>query len=312
MSSDKRIVFLGTPAMSAYVLEGLVKAGFNIVGVITREDKPQGRKMVNKPSKVAEMAESLGLKVFKPHKLNKEYQFLDELQPDLLLTFAYGQIISETVLAYSKLPPLNLHASLLPKYRGAAPIQYALRNGEKETGVCLMQMVKAMDAGQVFACEKIKIDAEDNYTSLCVKVQELALSMAVKDLPLFFEGKLVGKEQDEAQVTLCPSIKKEEEHLNLMQTPVSFVNQVRSLSLTPGGYLLMADETIFKIYKAELDSMDTLAPIGKIVKASKNKIILQVFGGTVSLTEVQKPGKRPMSAIDFNNGNHAFEGSVLK
>lgn len=312
MISDKRIVFLGTPEISAYLLEGMVKAGFNIVGVITREDKPQGRKMEMKPSKVGEMAAKLGLPVFKPHKLNKEYQFLDDLKPDLLLTFAYGQIISETVLAYSKYRPLNLHASLLPKYRGAAPIQYALRNGEKETGISLMQMVKEMDAGDVFAVERVKIEPEDNYTSLCQKIQELALNMAVKYLPLFFADKLLGQQQDSTKVTFCPSIKKEEEHLDLNQNPVGFVNQVRSLSLTPGGYLLNSDGTPFKIYQAKMESLDTCGQAGQIIKAQKNDLLLQVRGGIVRLENVQKPGKRAMSAVDFNNGSHGFEGTVLK
>ncbi len=308
---NKRIVFLGTPSMSAFVLKGLVEAGFNIVGVITREDKPQGRKMELKPSCVGEMASSLGLKVFKPHKLNKEYSFLDDLKPDLLLTFAYGQIISETVLAYSKLKPLNLHGSLLPKYRGAAPIQYALKNGEKETGISLMEMVKAMDAGDVFATKKIEISPDDNYTTLCEKMQKTALEVAVEYLPLYFEGKLNGVKQDESLVTFCPSIKKEEEHLNLDQTPDEFVNQVRALAMTPGGYLMFKDE-ILKIYKAEKYSTEANKPIGTIVKAAKKEIVLQLTKGQVKLDLLQRPGKKVLSAVDFNNGVHDFEGVILK
>ena len=128
---NERIVFLGTPSMSAYVLEGMINAGFNIVAVISQEDKEVGRKKVLTPSKVSEVALKYGIPLYRPHKLNKEYDFLVDLKPDLLLTFAYGQIISTKVLALSRFKPLNLHASLLPKYRGAAPLQYALRNGEK-------------------------------------------------------------------------------------------------------------------------------------------------------------------------------------
>jgi methionyl-tRNA formyltransferase len=308
---DKRIVFLGTPKMSAFVLEGLVKAGFNIVGVITREDKPQGRKMELKASPVGEKAAELGLKVFKPHKLNKEYQFLDELKPDLLLTFAYGQIISETVLAYGNYKPLNLHGSLLPKYRGAAPIQYALKNGESETGVSLMEMVKAMDAGDVFAVEKIAITSDDNYSSLCDKMQVTALDVATKYLPLYFENKLTGVKQDESLVTFCPSIKKEEEHLDLNLSPLAFTNEVRSLSEVPGGYLMWEDQ-ILKIYKTSVFDEKEDYPLGKIVKAQKKEIILQVKGGKVSIQLLQKPGKKMMGAADFNNGTHNFEGIILK
>jgi methionyl-tRNA formyltransferase len=307
---NKRIVFLGTPAISAYLLDGMVKAGFNIVGVITREDKPQGRKMELKPSAVGETAARLGLKVFKPHKLNKEYSFLEELQPDLLLTFAYGQLISTAVLAYSKFSPLNFHASILPKYRGAAPIQYALKNGETETGISLMEMIKEMDAGDVFAVEKLPIGKDDNYSSMCLKLQELALQMAVKYLPLFFDNKLVRTKQDETKVTFCPSIKKEEEHLVLAQSPEGFVNQVRSLADIPGGYLTLGD-TMIKIYKASINDQTEQASIGTIVSAQKKSIILQLQGGTVKLLILQKPGKKALDASSFLNGSHDLEGKIL-
>jgi len=307
----KRIVFLGTPGMSAFVLQGLVNAGFNIVGVITREDKPQGRKMEMKASKVGEMADNLHIPCFKPHRLNKEYSFLDDLKPDLLLTFAYGQIISETVLSYSKYKPLNLHGSILPKYRGAAPIQYALKNGETESGVSLMEMVKAMDAGDVYAVEKFDISKIDNYTSLCEKMQRAALDVAIKNLPLYFENKLVGEKQDESQVTFCPSIKKEEEHIPLSLSPEEFVNYVRALALTPGGYLIWGEE-ILKIYAAEVNDSTISGEVGTVIKAAKKDIIIQVTGGTVNLKLLQKPGKKMMGSQDFNNGTHGFEGTLLK
>lgn len=309
--NSERIVFLGTPDISAYLLEGMVKAGFNIVGVITREDKPKGRKGIPTPSPVGAMALKLGLPLHKPHKLNLDYSILDEWKPDLLLTFAYGQIISTKVLSYSKYKPLNLHASLLPKYRGAAPLQYALRNGDKETGISLMEMVKEMDAGDVYAVEKLPIDKDDNYTSLCEKIQKLALEMAIKDLPLYFENKLTPVKQDPAQVTFCPSIKKEQEHLILDQTPEGFANEVRALSYTPGGYLLRKDNTILKIYKAEPYSADIKGEPGQILLARKNDIILQLTKGQVRLLILQKPGKKMMKALDFNNGTHDFEGEIL-
>ncbi|MBP3713045.1 MAG: methionyl-tRNA formyltransferase [Bacilli bacterium] len=310
---DKKIIFLGTPDMSAYVLQGMVKAGFNIVGVITQEDKPRGRKKILSPSPVAIKGEELGLKVYKPHRLNKDFDFIKELEPDLLLTFAYGQIISTEVLSLSKYPPLNLHASILPKYRGAAPIQYALKNGDKETGVSLMEMVKEMDAGDVFACEKLDILKEDNYSSLCEKIQELSLNMAIKYLPLFFENKLERVCQDPFKVTFCPSIKKEEEHLDLNLSNEDFINVVRSLSFTPGGYLINTkDESIIKIYACSNYSSAIEGEVGQIIKASKKDLILQLKNGQIKIDLIQKPGKKMMSATDFNNGNRDFEGTILK
>ena len=148
---EKRIVFLGTPEISTDLLKGMVEQGFHIVGVVTKEDKVRGRNNKIEESPVAKMARELNIPVHKPHRLNKDFDFIKALEPDLLLTFAYGQLISDEVLALSKEKPLNVHASLLPKYRGAAPIQYALRDGEEKTGVSLMEMVHEMDAGDVYA-----------------------------------------------------------------------------------------------------------------------------------------------------------------
>lgn len=307
---NKRIVFLGTPSISAYVLEGLIKAGFNIVLVVTKEDKVRKRGRELEPSEVAKVAAEYNIPVHKPHKLNLDYQPLVDADPDLLLTFAYGQIIKEDILHLSKYKPLNLHASLLPKYRGAAPIQYALRNGDKKTGVSLMEMIKEMDAGEVYAVEELAIDDEDNYTSLSEKVAKTALKLAIEKLPLYFENKLSPVKQDPAFVSFCPTIKKEEEHLNLNQSCISFINQVRSLSFTPGGYLLFNDEML-KIYKASFVSNKVTSSVGTILRAHKGDLHLQLEDGIVNLDLLQRPGKKILNTSDFNNGNH-LEGVILR
>ena len=161
----KTIIFLGTPQMSADLLEEIIKDNkYKVVGVISQPDKPLGRKKILTPSPVSMVALKYNIPLHRPEKLNNDYEFIERLQPDLLLTFAYGQLISTKVLSLSKYQALNLHGSLLPKYRGAAPIQYALKNGDKKTGVCLMAMVKKMDAGAVYGKVEISIDEEDNYT----------------------------------------------------------------------------------------------------------------------------------------------------
>ena len=308
---EKRIVFLGTPEISADLLKGMVEQGFHIVGVVTKEDKVRGRNNKMEESPVAKMARELNIPVHKPHRLNKDFDFIKALEPDLLLTFAYGQLISDEVLALSKEKPLNVHASLLPKYRGAAPIQYALRDGEEKTGVSLMEMVHEMDAGDVYAVKELTINMEDNYTSLASRLSKLALSLVTESLPLYFEHQLVSVKQDPTKVTFCPSIKKEEEHLNLSLAPQNFVNQVRSLSLTPGGYLLEGEQ-ILKVYQARVYSDEVSAEKGTIVLAKKKQIILQLENGQVALEMLQRPGKKIMSAQDFNNGVRNFEGTILK
>ena len=308
---NERIVFLGTPDISAYVLNGLVENGFNIVGVVTKEDKVRGRNNKVEESPVAKMAHELNLPVHKPHRLNKDFETLKEWKPDLLLTFAYGQIISDEILALGNFKPLNLHASLLPKYRGAAPIQYALRNGDKETGVSLMEMVHDLDAGDVYAVNKLTIDEIDDYTTLANKLAESALDLAIKSLPLFFENKLTPVAQDPKLVSICPTIKKEEEHLDLNLDANAFINQIRSLSLTPGGYLIW-NENPLKIYKATYYSDKKEGATGQIITAHKKNIILQLENSQVKIELLQKPGKKIMSASDFNNGTHDLEGVILE
>ncbi len=305
-----RIVYLGTPDISAVVLKGLVENGFHIVGVVTKEDKIRGRNNKVEESPVAKMAHELSLPVHKPHRLNKDFEILKEWKPDLLLTFAYGQLISDEILSLAPYKPLNLHASLLPKYRGAAPIQYALRNGDKETGVSLMEMVHALDAGDVYSRVVTAINPDDNYTTLSNRLALDALKLAIDALPKYFSHELIGIKQDESLVSICPTIKKEEEHLNLYSDPTTFINQVRSLALTPGGHLIYNDE-ILKIYSASYYS-DKSGEVGKIVLAHKKQIILQLEKGQVLLNLLQRPGKKMMSASDFNNGVHNFEGAILK
>ena len=307
----EKIIFLGTPKISANLLKEMVDYGFNIVAVITQEDKLQGRKRVLTPSFVSQMATSLNIKTYKPHRLNKDFEFLKEIQPDLLLTFAYGQIISSEILSLSKYKPLNLHASLLPKYRGASPIQTALRNGETKTGVCLMEMIKELDAGAIYAKEELDISKDDNYTTLADRLEKLAFDIVKKYLPLYFENKLQGIQQDNNQATFCHMIKKEDEHLILNQGANEFVNQVRSLSLTPGGYLLLNDIKL-KIYKASYVSNEILGNIGQIIFAKKKQLYLQLKDGIVNLDLLQKPGKDILNTQEFNNGNQNVLGSLLK
>lgn len=308
---NERIVFLGTPELSAVCLEGLVKAGRNIVGVVTKEDKVQGRNKKREESPVAKRAEKYHLPLHKPHKLNQDYEIVKEWKPDLLLTFAYGQILSETILSLGRYKPLNLHGSLLPKYRGAAPRQYALLNGDKETGVTLREMVKERDAGDRYGSKAIPLEEKDNYTTLCNKMANAALELALEKLPLYFEGKIVPVKQDVSKVTFTHRIKKEDEHLSLDFTPEEFVNHVRALARTPGAYLLLDDQPL-KIYEASKYSEDVTAEKGTVVTAHKKEIILQLEKGQVSLSLLQRPGKKIRSAQDFNNGVHGFQGKVLK
>lgn len=300
-----RILFMGTPEISAYVLERLIQYGFNIVGVISQPDRPVGRKHIITATPTKEVAIKHNIPVYQPEKIRKDYEFVKEINPDLILTLAYGQILPEGLLAIPQFGCLNLHGSILPKYRGAAPIQYALINNEEYTGMSLMQMTKDMDAGEVYATQAIKIDEEDNATTLFNKLAKVAYYLAEEYIPLYLNGKLKGYPQDESKVTFSPTIKKEEEHLDLSKDKETLYGYIRALSDIPGAYL-NGEFGKLKIYKAKIISNDILGEVGEIVKADKEGIYLQAKNGLLSLLELQKEGKSRMDYRSFLNGNQSF------
>ncbi len=310
-SKNARIIFMGTPEISSHVLEGLILDGYNIIAVIAQPDRPVGRKKILTPVPTKVVAEKYNIPVYQPVKIRKEYEFVNELKPDLILTLAYGQIVPQGLLDIPTLGCINLHGSLLPKYRGAAPIQYALLNNEKVTGMTLMKMVKEMDAGEMYMTEEVNIDEEDNSTSLFIKMGETALTLAKKALPLYLEGKLPGIPQDESLVTFAPSIKPEEEKIDLNKTKEEIFGQIRALSDTPGAYLYL-DNLKIKIYKAKIVSSEIVGEVGEIVKADKGGLYLQANNGLLALLDLQKEGKNRMDYKSFINGNQNILGQRLK
>ena len=307
---ELKVVFMGTPEISAHVLEALIQDGYHIIGVVAQPDRPVGRKgeLEKVPTKV--IAEKYNIPVFQPIKIRNDYEFLKELAPDIIITLAYGQIVPQGVLDIPPLKCLNLHGSLLPKYRGAAPIQYALINNEKESGMTLMEMVKAMDAGQMFAKKVVEISDDDNSTSLFIKMGEAAKELILEALPLYIEGKLKGEEQDENLVTFCPTIKPEQERLSLDYTVKEMFGWIRGLSDVPGAYLML-DNQKFKIYKAMIANNNVSGEVGTIVQADKRGLLLQCKDGQLALLEVQKEGKKRMDYKSFLNGNQNLLGKKL-
>lgn len=308
---DAKIIFMGTPEISSKVLEGLILDGYNIIAVIAQPDRPVGRKKILMPVPTKVVAEKYNIPVYQPVKIRKEYEFVNDLHPDLILTLAYGQIVPQGLLDIPTFGAINLHGSLLPKYRGAAPIQYALLNNDKVTGMTLMRMTKEMDAGEMYAKKEIVIDEEDNSTSLFIKMGDLALELAKESLPLFLEGKLEGIPQDESQVTFAPSIKPEEEKIDLNKTKEQIFGQIRALSETPGAYLYL-NELKLKIYKVKIVSDEMIGEAGTIVKADKGGLYLQTINGIIALLDLQKEGKNRMDYKSFVNGNQNLVGQLLK
>ena len=310
-NKDINLLFMGTPAISAYVFEAMIKAGYHFVGLVAQPDHPVGRKgLIEKvPTKL--IAEQYHIPVFQPVKIRDDYSFMNNLNVDLVITLAYGQIVPQGFLDIPRLGCLNLHGSLLPKLRGASPIQTALINNEKVTGVTLMEMIKAMDAGRMYGKKEVTITDDDNATSLFQKIAEAAKDLVLELLPKYINGELVGVPQDENEVTFCSLIKPEQEKLDLSLDVKEIYGFIRGLSDEPGAYLFLNQQKV-KIYKAQIANSLMTAEVGEIVQANKHGLLVQLNGGQLAILELQKEGKKRMDYRSFINGNQNLLGAKFE
>ena len=308
--NDIKLVFMGTPEISAYVFNKMIEAGYRFVGLIAQPDHPIGRKGIIEKVPTKVIAEKYNIPVFQPIKIRDDYSFIDDIKPDLVITLAYGQIVPQGFLDKVPMGCLNLHGSLLPKYRGASPVQTTLINNEKVTGVTLMEMVKAMDAGRMYAKKEVLIAEDDNATSLFNKIKIAASELVLETLPLYIKGELKGEEQNEDEVTFCSLIKPEQEKLDLSLPAREIVGWIRGLSDEPGAYLYLNNIKL-KIYKAKVVDHSVTSEVGTIIKADKNGLYMQAKDGVISLLEIQKEGKKRMDYRSFINGNQNLLGQKL-
>lgn len=297
---DLRVIFMGSPLFSVPVLEELNK-NVNVVGVVTAPDAYVGRKKVLTMCPVKEKAVSLGLKVYSPIKLRSDYEFIKELNPDMIITCAYGQILCEEILNIPKLGCFNLHGSLLPKYRGGAPIHYALLNGDEKTGITLMYMDKGMDSGDMIAKEEIKIEDNDNIESLTNKLSIVASNMIIKYLPSLIDGTNNRVKQDISKATFSPIITREDEHLNFNVTAKEIFNRYRMLSPNPLPNIKI-DDIELKI--AECKIVDASGKVSTVVSKDKNSFTIMAKDKGIMVLKIKPIGKNIMNVKDFFNGYH--------
>ena len=307
---DLNLLFMGTPEISAYVFEQMILDGYHFVGLVAQPDHPVGRKGIIEKVPTKVIAEKYGIPVFQPIKIRKDFSFMDNLKVDLVITLAYGQIVPQGFLDIPRFGCLNLHGSLLPKLRGASPVQTALINNEKVTGVTLMEMVAAMDAGRMYGKKEVVIDEEDNATSLFKKISEAAKDLVLELLPKYVDGELEGIPQDEEQVTFCSLIKPEQEKLDLSKDILEVYGYIRGLSDEPGAYLYLDNQKL-KIFKAKIANDLVTAEVGTIVQADKRGLLLQCQNGQLAILELQKEGKKRMDYKAFINGNQNLLGTKL-
>ena len=297
------VIFMGTPEFSVPVLEGLIEAGYEIRAVVTQPDKKVGRKqkIAKTPAKIA--AEKHDLPVLQPVKLSgsEEMNQLIDMHADLIVTAAYGQFLPTKFLKSVNIAAVNVHGSLLPKYRGGAPIQYSLINGDKETGITIMEMVKKMDAGDIYAQEAIKIEPEDNAGTLFSKLSILGRDLLLKTLPSIIDGSVKKTPQDPDKVVFSPNITKEQERLSIDMTAEQANNMIRALNPDPGAYLMINGQR-FKVWEAEVASDSSSLEAGTVV-ANKGRFAISFADNSVlNLLEVQPSGKKRMNIKNFLNG----------
>ncbi len=294
-----RVVFMGTPDFAVPVLEKLIEHT-NVVLVVSQPDRMVGRKHEIKPTPIKEMAIKHNIPVFQPEKIKEDYEQVRSAKPDLLITCAYGQIIPEEVLQLPRIGAFNVHASLLPKYRGGAPIHHCLINGDEKTGVTIMYMEKKMDAGDIVSQVEYQITKEDNVGTLHEILSQMGAKLLIETLPSIIEGTNLRTKQDESKVTFAYNIKREEEHLDLKDTGKNIINKIRGLNPWPMANILVNDEE-YKILEAYFEEKNNITP-STVRELRKDAIGIDVLDGTIYLTKIKPFGKRIMSVKDYLNG----------
>lgn len=305
MNKKMRVVFCGTPPIAADLLESLVlNDDVEVVGVISQPDKLQGRKQVLTPTPVKLSAQKHQLPCFQPKKISDLYARLQTLEFDFLLTCAYGQFIPLKILKLARCEALNIHGSLLPQYRGGAPIQRAIMNGETTTGVSLMRMVQQMDAGPVFATLKTSITPKDDSGSLFSKISDLGQKILADNLKKIYQGLLLPTPQDSSQVSYAPIITPAEEQIDWSQSAEIIKNQVRALAPTPIAYSWLNHErykikTVRIVESSENISFEGAKTPGKVIGIDKEGIVVQTGQGMIKILEIQRQGKKMLLASAY-------------
>jgi len=300
-----KIVFFGTPEIAATILKGILTFdNAQVALVVTQPDRVVGRKKLLTASPVKEVALANHLAVLQPEKVGDITTQIANLQPDFLITCAYGQFIPNKVLKTAKIAALNLHGSLLPKYRGGSPIQYAVLNGDTTSGMSLMQMVQAMDAGPVYAQKAINLDVHETSGTLFEKMAPLGVALLKENLAPIANGSLKPIPQDETQVSFAYNLNSSQEKIDWTKSAIEIVQFIRALSPTPIAYTLMKDQR-YKIGQAEVVSpTDVRATPGTVLELSAQGIVVQTRMGTIRILEIQRPGKKMLPAnLYFRNPN---------
>lgn len=308
-----KVVFMGTPEFAVPILKLLIDE-YDVVGVVTQPDRMVGRKRIITPPPVKELALEHNIKVFQPRKIKEDYQEILALSPDLIVTCAYGQILPEEILHFPKYGCINVHASLLPKLRGGAPIHHAIIDGYKETGITIMYMSKKMDQGDILTQVKTPILDDDTLGSLQYKLSEMAKDLLKSTIPLLIEDKIIPLKQNEEEATYGYNISREEERIDFTKSIEEVDRQVRGLNPVPGAYTTLNGK-ILKIYDVRFgDRYYPNTEDGTIVDFHHDGFSVVCGKKELVITDMALEGKRRCAAKDFLNGvkKEELKGTVLR
>lgn len=308
-----RIVFMGTPSFAVPILEGLIEH-YEVVLVVCQPDRKKDRKGNMLIPETKQLALEKGIEVIQPLKIREDYQVILEKQPDMIVTCAYGQIIPKELIEFPKYGCINVHGSLLPKLRGGAPIHWAIINGEKETGMTIMQMSEKMDAGDIIRQRSLVIGEEEILDSLYKRMSILGKELLLETIPDIVAGSVSYVAQDETEVTFGYNIRREEEKVDFHKKSYEIKNLVRGLNSVPGAYSILEGKRM-KIYQVEiLEKKYSSGKCGEIVAVDQNGMIVQCGDGFIKILDIAVEGKKRCFVRDYFNGvkKESFVGKVFE
>ena len=307
-----RVIFMGTPDFAVGTLEEIIKAGHEVVLAVTQPDKPKGRGNAMQFPPVKECAIAHEIPVFQPKKIREEenVEYLRQFQPDIIVVAAFGQILPKSILDMPKFGCINVHASLLPKYRGAAPIQWAILNGDEVTGVTIMRMDVGLDTGDMISKREVVIPDDETGGSLFDKLADIGAKLCVETMEQIEAGNVTYTPQNHEEATHVSMISKELGLIDWNKSAVEIERLIRGLNPWPSAFTKLDGKT-FKIWKAKVLPKNTECSAGCIVSVTKNSLEIQTGEGVLSLLEVQLEGKKRMQIDAFLRGYSVNEGYIL-
>ncbi|WP_299087050.1 methionyl-tRNA formyltransferase [uncultured Metabacillus sp.] len=306
-----RIVFMGTPDFSVPILRRLVKEGYDIVGVVTQPDRPKGRKKTLTPPPVKVEAEKHQIKVLQPEKIREELDDILSLEPDLIVTAAFGQLLPNELLEAPKYGCINVHASLLPELRGGAPIHYSILQGKTKTGITIMYMAEKLDAGDILTQVEVEIEERDTVGTLHDKLSKAGENLLSETIPLLLAGKLTPQKQNDSKATFASNIKRAQEKVDWTKSGEEIYNQIRGLNPWPVAFTTHNKQTMKLWWGEKMPNKNDSEP-GTIIGMDHDGFVVATGNQTaIKITELQPAGKKKMSGEDYLRGATISVGEKL-